>query len=372
MKKIILLIFLSFSINFNMISQKKQLPDPNKYLIIGTYTKKASEGIYVFKFNTKTGDFAPVSIAKDIKNPSYLTVSEDKKFVYAVSETGNKGAINAYNFDSKSGELSLINSVSAMGDDPCHLEINKDGNLLAVANYSGGNLSLFQINKNGSLAENPQVIQHSGAGPDKGRQEKAHLHSTNWIPGKNELFAVDLGTDQVAHYKINDSKLELLKDGITNLKPGAGPRHLAFHQNGKLVYVINELDNTITCFKNENNKLSQFQNISTLPANYKEVSYCADIHISPDGKYLYGSNRGHNSLAIYNIESDGKLKLVDIQSVNGAWPRNFLITDDGAFILVANQNSDNVTIFKRNKITGKITATGKEIKVSMPICLKLL
>lgn len=362
--------------SISIISEAEAQPinqDPNKYLFVGTYTKNGSEGIYVFKFNTKTGDFNPISIAKNIVNPSYLTVSADKKYVYAVSETGKMGAVNAYKFDANSGELSLIKTVSAMGDDPCHLEINKDGNLLAVANYSGGNLSLFKINADGSLSENIQVVQHLGSGPDKGRQEKAHLHSANWIPGKNELIAVDLGIDKVAHYQLNEvnGKLEGTHPTFTNLKPGAGPRHLAFHKNGKFIYVINELDNTVTCFKTENGKLKQFQNISTLPANYKEISYCADIHISPDGKFLYGSNRGHNSLAIYKIEESGRLKLVDIQSVNGKWPRNFLITEDGAFILAANQNSDNITIFKRNKLTGKITATGKEIKVSMPICLKM-
>lgn len=371
MKNLLFLFIMSITIVSKAeVQPKKQ--DPNKYLFVGTYTQKTSEGIYVFKFNTKTGDFVPVSIAKGIKNPSYLTISANKKNIYAVSEIDKKGAVNAYKFDENSGELHLINSVSAKGDGPCHAEINKEGNLLSIANYSEGNLSVFQINKDGSLADNPQVIQHSGSGPNKGRQDKSHMHSTNWIPDKNEFLAVDLGTDQVVHYQINKSKLEPIAEGTTHLKPGAGPRHLAFHKNGKFVYVINELDNTISCFKNENNKLSQFQNISTLPTNYKEVSYCADIHISPDGKYLYGSNRGHNSLAIYKIENEGRLKLVDIQSVNGAWPRNFLITDDGAFILVANQNSDNITIFKRNKTTGKITATGKEIQVSMPICLKMM
>jgi 6-phosphogluconolactonase len=371
MKNLLFLFIMSITIVSKTVAQPKK-QDLNKYLFIGTYTQKTSEGIYVYKFNTKTGDFKPVSIAKNIKNPSFLTISSDKKYIYAVSEIDKKGAVNAYKFDKKTGELKLINSVSAKGDGPCHAEINKEGNLLSIANYSEGNLSVFQINKDGSLADNPQVIQHSGSGPNKGRQEKAHMHSTNWIPGKNEFLAVDLGTDQVVHYQINNGKLEPMTDATTHLKPGAGPRHLTFHKNGQLVYVINELDNTITCFKSENNKFVQFQNISTLPADFKEVSYCADIHISPDGKFLYGSNRGHNSLAIYKIESDGMLKLVDIQSVKGAWPRNFLITEDGSFILVANQNSDNITIFKRNKTTGKIITTGKEIKVSMPICLKMM
>jgi 6-phosphogluconolactonase len=373
MKRLILNFLIVFMAISSVFSQKMKITNPFKTLLIGTYTAKGSEGIYVYRFNTKTGDFEHINNTKGIENPSFLAISPNKKNVYSVKELGNLGGVAAFAFNNKTGDLKLLNTSTANGDHPCHLEMNADGKHLGVGNYSGGNLCLFEINKDGSLKENPQVITHEGSGPNKSRQEKAHVHSVNWSPDQKHLFVPDLGIDKIVHYQLIKNKLIEGKPAFTTVSPGAGPRHFTFHPNGKFAYVIQELNSEITAFNYSNGALKAIESVSTLPTNYSEQSFCADIHISPDGQFLYGSNRGHNSLAIYAInQQNGRLKLVDIASVNGNWPRNFMIDPTGSFVLVANERSDNVVIFKRNKISGKLTATGKEIQVSMPVCLKML
>jgi 6-phosphogluconolactonase len=372
MKKLLILLFMSITLIAEIEAQKKTA-DPNKYLFVGTYTGKGSEGIYVLKFNTKTGDFKAVSNTKGITNPSFLDFSPNKKFVYSVNESGNLGGISAFSFDQKTGELKLLNSSSANGDHPCHLSMNADGKHLATANYSGGNLCLFEINVDGSLKTNPQVIQHLGSGPKKDRQEKPHVHSVNWAPNQKDLYAVDLGTDKIMHYKLENGKLITGNPEFTQVLFGSGPRHFTFTPNGKYAYVIQELNNGITTFRHDNGFLKPIDGSPTLPADYMGENSTADIHVSPDGKFLYGSNRGHNSITIYSInQMDGKLQMIDNQSVLGKTPRNFMIDPTGNFLLAANQDSDNIVIFKRNKTTGKLTPTGKEIKVSMPVCLKMM
>jgi 6-phosphogluconolactonase len=372
MKSILTILLLSISIIIEIKSQTKK-SDPIKYLFVGTYTAKVSEGIYVYKFNTQTGDFESVSHTKGIKNPSFLSISPNGKNVYSVNENGDLGGVTAFSFDKNTGQLALLNSSIANGDHTCHLEMNADGKHLAVGNYTGGNLCLFKINAGGSLMQNPQIINHKGTGPNKDRQEKAHVHSVNWAPNQKDLFVPDLGMDKIMHYTLSNGKLQAGIPAFTEVQAGSGPRHFTFHPNGKFAYVIQELGNLVTAFNYKNGQLSKIDSYTTLPANYNEKSYTADIHISPDGKFLYGSNRGHNSLAIYAInQKTGTLKLIDIESVKGNWPRNFMIDPTGNFILVANEKSDNVTIFKRNKLTGMLTATGKEMKISMPVCLKML
>lgn len=360
---------LAFNLGFSQIQKNNAM----KTLLVGTYTNKGSEGIYVYNFNTQTGDFKLINQTKGIKNPAFLSISPNQKFVYAVNEDGNLGGVSAFAFNKKTGSLKLLNSSSANGDHPCHLEINADGKHLAVGNYTGGNLGLFEINANGSLKPNPQMIEHQGSSINKDRQEKAHVHSVNWAPNQKDLFVPDLGIDKIMHYQLQNGKLVAGTPAFTQLPAGSGPRHFTFHPNGKFAYVIGELSNEITAYSHQNGELTKIGVVSTLPADYKKTSYTADIHISPDGKFLYGSNRGHNSLAIFSIDPQtGLLKLVDIQSVMGEWPRNFMIDPTSNFVLAANQNSDNIVIFKRNKTTGKLTPTGKEIKVSMPVCLKMI
>ena len=347
----------------------------DQYLIIGTYTRTTSEGIYVYKFNTNTGDFSAISIAKGIKNPSFLTVSPNQKFIYSVGETDGDGSVSAFSFDKKSGNLTKLNTQSSGGANPCHISIDKTGKWVLVGNYSGGNLSVLPVEADGLLGKPTQTIQHEGKGPNEARQEKAHVHSVNIAPNNVDVFVPDLGIDKVVTYSL-DAKTGKLSEGnpaFTKVTDGSGPRHFTIHPNGKFAYVIQELSSTVTAFNYAKGTLSAFQTISTLPKDSKENNACADIHISPDGKFLYGTNRFFDAIVSYSIDpKTGKLTYIENVPVLGEIPRNFMITPNGKFVLVANQKTDNITIFKRNAATGKLTSTGKQIAVPMPVCLKMI
>ncbi|AFK03143.1 protein of unknown function DUF2394 [Emticicia oligotrophica DSM 17448] len=362
-----------------------------QYLLVGTYTRKNSEGIYVYKFNLNTGDFSRVSVASGIKNPSFLAVSPNQKFVYAVSEISD-GIVYSYSFDKNTGMLTNLNTQSAGGADPCHISVDKTGKWVLVGNYSGGNLSILPVEPNGSLSAASQTINHSGSGPNKGRQEKPHVHSVNISPNNRDVFVPDLGIDKIMTYSLNaqNGKLVEGKPAFTKVADGSGPRHFTIHPNGKFAYVIQELSSTVTAFNYVSGKLSPIQTITTLAKDfkYKNKSFCADIHISPDGKFLYGSNRfvdaGNkngifapnnttDTIVIYSIDpKTGKLTYIGNEPVLGKIPRNFMITPNGKFVLVANQETDNITIFNRDVKTGKLSPTGKQIEVPVPVCLKMI
>ena len=365
-----LLIALFCLCNFCIIAQ-----NTNITLYVGTYTRKTSEGIYIYQFNTKTGDFTPLSIAKGIDNPSFLAISPDHRFLY--SGGSKKGdSIHAFAIDKQTHFLTLLNTQSlGTGLGATHLELDKTGKWLFVANYFSSTISVLPVEAEGTLGELAQTIQLEGKSINPTRQDKSHIHSSNISPDNQYIFAPDLGTDKIMTYRF-DVKTGKLTEGVppfTQTAAGAGPRHFTFHQNGKFAYSIQELDATIMGFNYKNGVLTPFQTIKTLPDDYAGLKWSADIHISPDGKFLYGSNRAHESLTIYKInKKTGQLTWVAHQNVNGKTPRNFAIDPTGRFVLVANQDSDNITIFKRHKKTGKLTATGKEIKVSSPVCLKLI
>ena len=342
------------------------------YMLVGTYTQKTSEGIYVYKFNTETGDFSLVNKATDIKNPSFLAVSPDEKFVYSVAEESG-GEVVSFAFDKANAALKKLNTQSSGGAHPCHVELDKTGKWVFVGNYTGGNLSVFPIKADGSLAVNTQILQHEGKSVNEARQEKPHVHSVNISPDNQHLFVPDLGIDKVVAYDFNAKTGKVQPSNPASIKvvAGSGPRHFTFHPNQKFGYVIQELNATITAFAYKNGTLKQIQVVSTLPAGFTGKNSCADIHISEDGRFLYGSNRFHDTLVIFEINpKTGKLTLVGEQPVNGKTPRNFSIAPNGKFVLVANQDSDNITIFKRDAKTGKLETTGKEIAVSMPVCIK--
>ncbi|MDQ1089269.1 6-phosphogluconolactonase [Siphonobacter sp. SORGH_AS 1065] len=344
------------------------------HLLVGTYTQKESEGIYVYHFNTKTGEFSRESVAKGLKNPSFLAISPDQKKVYSVGEMDNGGAVYAFSFDNASGKLEKLSTESSGGAGPCHIAVDKTGKWVMVGNYGGGSLSILPVLPTGGVGAPLKTIQHEGSGPNKQRQEKAHVHSINIADNNLDVYVPDLGIDEVTHYQL-DSKNGTLKEAKpTRTSPGAGPRHFTFHPSQKFAYVINELDMTVTAYNyNKDGSLSDIQTISTVPADFKGTNICADIHISPDGKFLYGSNRGHDSIVCYSIDSStGKLTLVEITPSGGKHPRNFAIDPSGRLVLVANRDTDNIVIFNRNAQTGKLTPTGKEISLSMPVCLKLI
>ena len=342
------------------------------YLLIGTYTSGKSEGIYVYKFNSNTGEFAPVSIAKGIKNPSFLAVGPGNKNVYSVSEGDGQGSVTAFSFSN--GNMTLLNARSSGGSGPCYVAVDKTGKWVATGNYGSGSFAVLPIEANGSLGEPSTVMVHQGKSVNPQRQEKAHVHATVFSPDNKYLFVPDLGMDKVMAYAFDEKtgKLSNANPAFAASNPGNGPRHLDFHPSGKYAYLMEEMSGTVNVFSYKNGKLTAIQNITSHPAGYKGAIGSADIHVSPDGKFLYASNRGDaNAIAVFSInQKTGQIRPIAHQPTLGKTPRNFNFDPSGNFLLVANQNSDNIVIFKRDKKTGMLTALDKQIQVPNPVCIK--
>ena len=340
------------------------------YLLVGTYTNGKSEGIYVYKFNSSSGEFSPVSKIWSA-NPSFLTVSPDTRFVYSVNEN-QPGGVSSFSFDKSTGNLRELNKQPSGGDHPCYITTDKTGRWVITGNYSGGNLSVLPVNNDGSLEKPVQTINHEGSSVNTGRQEKPHVHATVFSPDGKYLFVPDLGIDKVMVYKFNSKKgkLSAHSSPFAAATPGSGPRHFDFHPSGKYAYLMEELSGNVTAYSYKKGKLTFIQKISALPANYKGSAGSADIHVSPDGKFLYSSERGEaNTIAIFSIdEKSGKLTAMGHRSTEGRTPRNFNFDPSGNFLLVANQNSGEIVIFRRN--AGLLEDTGKRIKAPSPVCIK--
>jgi 6-phosphogluconolactonase len=365
MKKTVTILFTIFA--FSTLQAQE-----NKFnLVVGTYTKPCdSKGIYVYEFDSNTGDFSLKSNTEDIFNPSYLSVSNDTKFVYSVSENDKKSSVSAFGFNSKSGKLDFINYQNPNGLNPCYI-INDENNVI-TANYSSGSISVLGKNNDGSIGEVKQVIQHTGKSINAKRQEAPHAHMVYFSPDKKYVLANDLGTDKVYVYHNNpNSATEVLtlKSSI-DIKPGSGPRHLIFSKNGKYVYVLQELDGTIISFSYADGILAKVSETSVVASDFKGDIGAADIHISPDGKFLYATNRGTaNDILAFKILKKGKLEFVQRTSTLGKGPRNFNIDPTGNFLLVGHQYTNDIVIFKRDKKTGMLTNTGKKIELCSPVCL---
>ena len=351
------------------------------YLFIGTYTGTGSKGIYVYRFDATTGKATWVSNTDSgsVVNPSFLTPSANGKDVYAVTETAmpNAGSVSAFSFNKMNGKLAFINKQESGGDNPCYVSVTKNQQWVTVGNYSGGSLSAFKVNVNGGLQPYSQNIQQEGTGPNTERQEKAHVHCTLFSPDEKYLFTPDLGTDKVMIYKFNPLAVKPLTNAaqpFAESEPGHGPRHLTFSPNGKFAYLMEEISGTVVVYNYANGKLTRKQQIATHPTDYTGAVGGADIHLSPDGKFLYTSNRGdENTIAIFSVNpTTGKLAAKGYISTGGKTPRNFMIDPTGNFLLVANQNSDNIVILKRNKQTGILSVTGDEIEIPKPVCLKMI
>jgi 6-phosphogluconolactonase len=342
------------------------------YLLVGTYTSGGSDGIYVYKFNSTTAESKLISSAKT-SNPSFLAVSNNRQFVYAVNED-DPGMVTAFRFNKDSGILTKLNQTVTAGAHPCYISINKKGNNLVVGNYSGGNLSVLGINSNGTVSPPRQTVQHNGNSVNRQRQEKAHVHAAVFSPNYQWLFAPDLGTDKLMIYKVAPGSGALIAADIpfVEVNPGAGPRHLEFHPNGEYVYLIEELSGTVSVFKFNEGKLTLLQNTSAHPLSYSGAIGSADIHVSPDGNFLYCSNRGDaNNIAIFRINQEtGMIQIAGFQPTLGIHPRNFSFDPSGNFLLVANRDSDNIVIFRVDKRTGMLEETKQTIKVSKPVCIK--
>ncbi len=344
------------------------------YLLVGTYTTGESEGIYVYQFDTVSGFSKYKSVVK-VTNPSYLTINKEGTHVYSVSETGDaKAAANAFVFDKKDGTLKLLNSQLTGGADPCYIELDKTGKHVVTANYSGGSITAFNINGDGTLTTATQLIRFTGKGADAERQKAPHLHCVRYSPDGKYLFADDLGTDKIHKFGINESNegnyLKVGTPAAFDVAPGSGPRHLDFHPNGKYAYLINELSGAVIAFNYDANAGNLTQ-IQTIQADTLSAKGSADIHVSPDGKFLYASNRlKGDGIAIFSINQvDGKLTKVGYQET-GVHPRNFVITPNGKFLLVASRDNDVIQIFLIDRVTGLLENTYKDIELDMPVCLK--
>lgn len=374
------LLFITVVICFAFIGQIQAQKANHAYLIIGTYTAGKSEGIYVYDFDEATAKLTYVSKVKT-SNPSYLAVATNEQFVYAVNEKSDStrftttGSISAFSFDNKDGSLKELNTQSSGGKHPCYVTIDKTGKWVIAANYTSGSLAVLPIKENGLLDTPIQVIQHVGSGADKARQQGPHVHSVVFSNDNKTLFVQDLGIDKIMlyHFDATTGKLTEALQPFIQSKPAAGPRHFEFHPSGKFGYLIEELSNTVSVLaKDENGIYQAIQTISSVPKNYKGGAAAADIHLSKDGSFLYASNRGEsNTIGIFSVDNlTGKLTLIGHQPVLGIMPRNFVIDPTGNFLLVANQQSNNITVFKRNTNTGLLTFTDVQIEVGNPVCLK--
>ncbi|HQV86453.1 MAG TPA: lactonase family protein [Chitinophagaceae bacterium] len=352
-----------------------QSPAQEHYLVVGTYDSPESEGIYIYTFNSSTGNAEKVSHIKS-SNPSFVAISPDEKFVYAVfenSKDGNGGEVAAYSFDRQTGQLRFINKELSGGDHPCYVETDKTGKWVFAGNYSSGNLAVFPVNTDGGLSAAISTIQHSGSGKNFQRQKSPHVHSTVISPDNNWLFAPDLGIDKIMIYRFdaNSGQLTAGDQAYAVSEPGSGPRHFTFHPNNKYAYLIEELSGTVVTYKYKKGKLNTIQRLSTMPSGDTSFAGSADIHVSPDGKFLYATNRSNaNTIAIYSVNKKGKLSLIGHQSTLGKGPRNFNFDPSGSFLLVGNQHSDEIVIFKRDATSGLLSDSGKRIAVGKPVCIK--
>ena len=350
--------------------------NPIFYLLIGTYTNSPSksEGIYVYKFNPNKGEVTSVSkIAAS--NPSYLAISKDQKYVYAVSESNDKSVASAFGFDKQKGELRLINSQPS-GDGPAYVSVDALGKYVVTANYGGGNVSVFKTGDGGALQPSVQTLAHEGYGVNVTRQEQPHPHCAMFSPDEKFVYVTDLGNDRLYSYAFDAnnaaSPLTATDPAYIELPDGSGPRHFAFSPNGKFVYLLNELSGMVAVYAYNNGKLTEIQTIVSTDAGDKNDRGSADIHLTPDGKFLYTSNRGKaNDITIFKPGTDGKLVLVGHQPV-GVHPRNFMIDPTGRFLLVACRDSNVVQVYVINKNYGLLTDAGFKIDVDQPVCLKMM
>ncbi len=352
-----------------------QAQSGKEIMYVGTYSLRGSEGIYVFEFDRKAGSMQPLQSVSNAKSPSFLALHPSGKFLYSVNEGADKrGGVSAYSVDPSTGKLQYINGQSSLGGGPCHISVDQTGKTAFVSNYGGGSLAVLPILANGSLGAATDSVKNTGSGANAQRQDKPHVHSATVAPDNRFVYVADLGTDKLHIYQtdVKDSKVKPASTPYATVKPGSGPRHFTFHPNGKYAYLVEELTSTVAAFSRnaQTGALTLLQDgVQTLPANFTENNTSADIHVDPSGKFLYQSNRGYNGLAIFAIGNDGKLTKVGDQPTEGKTPRNFLIDPKGEFVFVAHQDSDNITIFKRDQKTGKLTYTGQSVKVPAPVCV---
>ena len=352
------------------------------WVYLGTYTGPKSKGIYSYRFNESTGRAASPAVAADTANPSFLAVSPDQRFLFAVNEEsdyggGKSGAVSSFAINHKTGKLTFLNQVSSRGPGPCYVSLDKTGHFVLVANYDGGSVAVFPVLHDGRLGQTSAFVQHSGHGVNPKRQEGPHAHCIETDHGDRYAIAADLGLDRllVYHFDSRSGALTPNQPPFAEVKPGSGPRHFAFDPTGRFLYLVDEMGSTIYSFSYDSSQgvLRPLQNISSLPKSFQGENDAAEIAVHPTGKFLYASNRGHDSIAVFAIDPV-KHTLTPVEDVptQGKFPRSFGLTPDGAYMFVANQKSDNVVIFRIDQETGRLTPTGQSLKVTSPVCVKFV
>lgn len=338
---------------------------------IGSYAPARSEGIHIYRMDPATGALSRRDGVSGVENPSFVAVHPNRRSLYAVSEVGG-GAVAAFSRDPRTGALTPLNRQSSHGGGPCYVSA-ADGFVL-VANYGSGSVAVLPVQGDGRLGEATDWVQHHGSGANPRRQEGPHAHSFLADPARRFAFAADLGLDKILIYRLERGKILPNDPPAVSLKAGAGPRHFTFHPKGRWAYVINEIDSTVTVFAHDaaRGALRPVQTLSTLPADSRGGNSCADLHVAPSGRFLYGSNRGHDSIAVFAIDGrNGKLRAVGHEPTGGKTPRSFALDPTGSFLLAANQDSDSVVVFRVNRQTGLPAPTGHSIRVSKPVCVKV-
>lgn len=369
---------ISFFISAVLISSTMIRAD-EPLVFISAFESGDKGAIHAFHFDAKTGALKPLHRNTDIQNPFFLAISPDQRFLYAINAEKFGGAddefVAAYAIEDRTGQLKRLNQQSSRGRASCYLDVDATGKTVVVANYASGSVASLPVMKDGSLGEAASFVQHRGAGVDPARQKGPNAHSIVVSPDNRFALAADLGIDKILIYRLDAATAKLTPNEsqpFAKQQPGSGPRHLTFHPNGKRVYVINELKNTVTFFDYtaDSGTLTERQTISTLPADFSGKSYCADLKITPDGRFLYGTNRGHDSIATYRIADDGQLSLVTIQPSLGQGPQNLLITPDGQWLLCANMPGNSVIVFWIDAKTGNLRAAGEPVAMPMPSCIR--
>ncbi len=348
---------------------------------VGTYTGARSDGIYAYRFDATTGKAESLGLVAKTANPTFIAIHPDLKHLYAANEVGEwkgspGGYVTSFRIDATSGKLTELNQQSTVGGGPCHVTVDQTGKALLAANYGGGSVVSFPIGNDGSIAPHAAFFQHVGSSVNPGRQMEPHAHSINTSPDNRFAFVADLGTDNVLRYGLNPAEGRLLTaDGpALKLPPGSGPRHLSFSPDGRFAYVINELLSTVgvLAYSPATGALTLQQRISTLPPDFRGSSTTAEVRVHPNGHFVYGSNRGHDSLTVFRVEADGRLTRIENIPTGGKTPRNFNLDPTGRWLWAANQDSDSIFIFAVDGNTGHLTPTGQKLEVGSPVCIRFI
>ena len=358
-------------------------PAGGKYRVyVGTYTRGDSKGVYSYVLDTAAATLTPEGLAGEVENPSFVAIHPSGNYLYAVGELNKfrgetSGALTAFQIDAASGKLTKLNDVVAGGTSTCHVNISRNGRFAVLANYGSGSCAAFAIGSDGKLGERTGYHQHSGSSADASRQTGPHAHSVNFDKQNRHVIVADLGLDQVKVYKFNASTGAMVPNepAFAKVKPGSGPRHFSFHPSGKYAYVINEMACTVTAFRwnAKAGTLTEIETVTTLPVPVQRGFSTAEVVAHPNGRFLYGSNRGHNTLAVFQVDAaSGKLKTVEHKSTQGEIPRNFAIDPTGQFLIAANQNSNTIVLFRINQTSGALEQIGSPIAAPSPVCVRYL